>query len=97
MSAILTPDFSGLLHRREAELRAFLRAAAVAAVGTAGEPHARELAQIREALRRIDDGSYGLCLDCGDPIEERRLLALPATAYCTSCQSINERRPATRR
>ena len=34
---------------------------------------AGELAQIAAALRRLDAGSYGLCEDCGDPIDERRL------------------------
>ncbi|MBI5277162.1 MAG: TraR/DksA C4-type zinc finger protein [Burkholderiales bacterium] len=53
---------------------------------------ARELSQVREALARIDEGTYGLCHDCGDPIEEGRLAALPASRYCMSCQSVNERR-----
>lgn len=68
-----------------------------AAVDDIATSHAtQELAQIAEALRRIDDGSYGLCEDCGDAIDERRLAALPATAFCTSCQTIHER-PAGRR
>jgi DnaK suppressor protein len=52
---------------------------------------AQELAQVDAALRRVRGGSYGECADCGDPIEERRLLALPATAFCTACQAIHER------
>lgn len=55
-----------------------------------------ELAQVAAALRRIEDGSYGRCQDCGEAIDERRLLALPATPFCTSCQTIHER-PAIRR
>lgn len=51
-----------------------------------------ELEQIGEALRRIADGSYGLCIDCGDPIDLRRLAAMPATSVCTSCQSARELR-----
>src|SRR3569623_1098579 len=47
---------------------------------------ARELAQVEAALRRISDGSYGSCLDCGEPIDLLRLLAMPAAAYCTDCQ-----------
>lgn len=58
---------------------------------------ADELAQVMAALRRVDDGSYGLCEDCGEPIDERRLLALPATAYCTACQAIHERPALARR
>jgi DnaK suppressor protein len=56
-----------------------------------------ELAQIVLALRRLDDGSYGLCEDCGEPIDPRRLRALPATPYCTACQAIHERPPMPRR
>jgi DnaK suppressor protein len=52
---------------------------------------AGELAQIAAALRRVDDGSYGLCEDCGEPIDERRLRALPATPFCTACQALRER------
>jgi len=51
---------------------------------------AHELKMVAAALRRIDDGTYGDCLDCGDPIDLRRLTALPATPYCTSCQSARE-------
>ena len=68
--------------------------AAVADVATA---HAtQELTLIAEALRRIDSGTYGECVDCGDMIDERRLLAMPATACCTSCQTARERVPAHR-
>lgn len=57
----------------------------------------RELAQITAALRRLDDGSYGLCLDCGEPIAVERLLALPATPFCAPCQAIAERPHPVRR
>lgn len=51
---------------------------------------ALELQQVLAALQRIDDGSYGQCLDCGDPIDERRLTAMPAAAYCVACQGVHE-------
>jgi DnaK suppressor protein len=57
---------------------------------------AGELAQVMAALRRTDDGSYGECQDCGEPIDERRLRALPATPFCTACQALQERRAARR-
>jgi DnaK suppressor protein len=64
---------------------------ALAAVDAAHAEHAgRELEQIRAALKRIADDSYGECLDCAEPIDLRRLLALPATPFCTSCQSAHE-------
>lgn len=56
-----------------------------------------ELQQIVAALRRVDDGSYGLCQDCDEPIDERRLFAMPATAFCTACQAIHERPAMPRR
>ena len=57
---------------------------------------AAELAQVVAALRRVDDGSYGECQDCGEAIDERRLRALPATPFCTACQALQERRIARR-
>jgi len=42
--------------------------------------------QVSEALERIDDGSYGLCLQCGQPISAKRLAALPWVALCIGCQ-----------
>jgi DnaK suppressor protein len=58
---------------------------------------AAELAQVSGALRRLADGAYGLCQECGDPIDERRLLALPATPFCTACQADHERPGRNRR
>jgi DnaK suppressor protein len=52
---------------------------------------ARELLDIDAALRRIADGSYGCCIDCGAAIDLCRLEAVPATAYCTACQTQHER------
>jgi DnaK suppressor protein len=69
-----------------------------AAIDEVAYAHAsEELARVVAALRRIDEGSYGQCTDCGEPIDERRLLALPATPFCTACQAIHERPPFARR
>lgn len=57
---------------------------------------ARELAAIDRALRRIREGSYGLCEDCGEPIAPARLAALPSAVLCTACQAGRERAPAAR-
>jgi DnaK suppressor protein len=51
---------------------------------------AEELEQVITARRRLADGSYGECLDCGEEIDLRRLRALPATPFCTACQAIHE-------
>jgi DnaK suppressor protein len=45
-----------------------------------------QLSLVRLALERIDEGSYGDCLQCGNPIGEKRLDALPWTPYCINCQ-----------
>jgi DnaK suppressor protein len=57
---------------------------------------AQELAQVAAALRRVGDGSYGICRDCGEQIAQSRLLAVPAAAFCTGCQSTTEHRVRTR-
>jgi DnaK suppressor protein len=58
---------------------------------------AQELEEMIAARRRLQDGSYGECLDCGEEIDVRRLMALPATPYCTACQAIHERPVLARR
>jgi DnaK suppressor protein len=49
-----------------------------------------ELEQVVAARRRLGDQTYGECLDCGEPIDLRRLMAMPATPFCTGCQHIHE-------
>lgn len=45
------------------------------------------LDNIEAALRKIDNGTYGVCEHCKKPIEKKRLKALPAARYCMLCQS----------
>ncbi len=56
---------------------------------------AHELAEVRDALARLDAGTYGFCSRCGDPIGEPRLAALPTAKLCLACQSAAEH-PAAR-
>lgn len=71
---------------------------ALAEIDEAQAAHAAvELDEIRAAMRRMQDGSYGSCADCDDPIDLRRLVALPAAACCASCQSAHERGAALSR
>jgi DnaK suppressor protein len=49
------------------------------------------LRSIRSALARIDDGSYGVCLHCDEPINPKRLDAVPWAEYCLDCQEQAER------
>jgi RNA polymerase-binding transcription factor DksA len=44
-----------------------------------------ELRRIDAALKRIEDGSYGICPKCGDAISDERLLAVPSAALCRNC------------
>lgn len=50
-----------------------------------GESGQREIGLIRSALDRIEKGTYGVCLSCGEAIGEDRLSALPATPLCRDC------------
>jgi len=52
---------------------------------------ARDLALIDAACERLAKGSYGVCVDCDDPIAPQRLLASPEAARCASCQERFER------
>lgn len=47
---------------------------------------------IEEALDRIEDGSYGTCLSCQEPISVKRLTALPWAELCINCQQATEER-----
>jgi len=52
-----------------------------------GQRRAAMLRNIDAALRRIDDGTYGLCIDCGEPIDPRRLEFDPTVLRCVDCAS----------
>ena len=49
------------------------------------------LASIDAALRRIDEGTYGICETCGQPISEERLEAIPYATQCIDCKRKGER------
>lgn len=49
-----------------------------------------EYNRIVQALVKIDDGSYGICIDCNEPIPERRLKYYPNAARCLVCQEMYE-------
>ncbi len=52
-----------------------------------GQRREAMLRNIEVALKRIDDGSYGLCRDCGEPINPKRLEFDPTTLRCIDCAS----------
>ena len=57
---------------------------------TQAELDSMVLQQVRDALARIDDGTFGKCLVDGGPIEPKRLEAVPWTPYCLKHQALLE-------
>lgn len=54
------------------------------------ERESQIVADIDQALLRIREGSYGICASCGQPINERRLEAVPTARYDAQCQALIE-------
>jgi RNA polymerase-binding transcription factor DksA len=50
-----------------------------------------ELEEVEEALRRLEDGSYGRCEECGTEIPDERLELMPAARYCVEHQQVVDR------
>ena len=49
------------------------------------------IAKMQEAIKRIDDGTFGLCESCGGNISEKRLQARPVTTLCIDCKTKEEK------
>ncbi len=49
------------------------------------------IGKIKEALERIEDGTYGICEECGEEISTERLKARPVTTLCIDCKKTQER------
>ena len=54
------------------------------------EREAKSLMQIGAALKRIDCGEFGICIECEEPISPKRLAAVPWAAYCLHCQEMHD-------
>ncbi len=52
------------------------------------------LKEVQGALKRIDEGTFGVCLRCEEDIPVKRLRALPWAAYCVPCQEAIDRKRA---
>ncbi len=50
------------------------------------------IAKIDDALKRMDEGNFGICEDCEEPIEPKRLEARPVSTLCLSCKERQEHR-----
>ncbi len=48
------------------------------------------VAKIKEAVKRIEKGTFGVCEGCGGAIEEKRLIARPVTSLCIDCKTVEE-------
>jgi DnaK suppressor protein len=55
-----------------------------------------KLREARAALRRIEDGTYGICLECDESISASRLRAMPSAALCIRCQETSDSSNTTR-
>lgn len=51
----------------------------------------KTLLLIDQALDRLDAGSYGVCANCGRPVQEKRLEAVPWARYCIDCQELSDK------
>ncbi|MCH2297989.1 MAG: TraR/DksA family transcriptional regulator [SAR324 cluster bacterium] len=51
----------------------------------------QHLEAIEEALQRIETGEYGFCDECGDQIDQKRLMVMPLAQLCITCQQNEER------
>ena len=49
-----------------------------------------EYKRIEQALKKIDEGTYGICIDCGEDISEKRLNSYPNAGRCLACQEAFE-------
>ncbi len=53
----------------------------------------KSLRDVVQALQRIEDGDYGICKYCRQPIDEKRLLARPASSACVACKTKLKAKP----
>lgn len=51
----------------------------------------RLILKMKEAIQRIDNGTYGICEDCGEEISEKRLIARPVAIQCIACKTKQEK------
>jgi DnaK suppressor protein len=86
-------DFGAGQHYADDATNTFLRGRNMALQGNADDI----VAQIDAALARVDAGSYGVCENCGRPINPERLEALPYTIHCVECAALIQQRDAEAR
>lgn len=80
-----TPDVGDLLEQTDAGSQSEIDLALL-------QMRTQTVSHLNEALARVEAGEYGVCLDCGAPIPDVRLSALPFAVRCRTCADHQERR-----
>lgn len=84
-------------HRRALDLDSSERATEmenIEVVDALGNEAKEELAQVSDALHRLDNGSFGICVDCRGELQKERLDAYPYARRCIDCAQSHERENA---
>jgi len=82
---------SGVAHEVEDRMDEAARQQSSEMIGAQERRDIVELDEVLAALGRLDSGTYGDCVDCGEPIPMPRLLMQPAAQRCAECQTASER------
>jgi hypothetical protein len=80
-------DMAQALWRRRAELERGHESDPAAESGPPEAPDSAALAEVRAAIERFSKGRFGLCTDCGEPVETDRLLLRPQVRQCGRCEA----------
>ena len=92
-TAIRDVRAEGDVHRIPAELEQFVDEVHDDIGFTLVQMHSETLNKVDTAIRRLEQGVYGQCADCGNAIAPARLRALPFAVRCLSCQTSRETTP----
>jgi phosphoserine phosphatase RsbU/P len=96
MAAISDPYLREQLEKRRESLKIAISAIPAANAAVALAPFVKLLDDVDSALHRMDDGSYGICEACHDPIERERLIADPLTRLCLGDLTVEQQRALER-
>ncbi|MET8576471.1 hypothetical protein [Streptomyces sp. NPDC005012] len=84
----LTAEDLAVLRAALREQLRLLRGPAAPAGPASGAPARMVLADVEAALRRLDEGRYGLCHRCRLPVDRKQLLLVPQARYCAPCRRL---------
>lgn len=95
MAGVAAPYLRAQLEKRSAALTAAISTAPAAEAPTAARL-VELLQEVDSAIRRMDEGRYGICDECQDTVEKERLLSDPLVRMCLDCLSVDEQRALER-